>query len=49
LRIIRISIGDIHLQNLKSGEVQEIAENDFLRKLNLETIQNDEQEEKRIR
>ena len=34
-RLIRISIEDIHLEDLKPGEVKEVGEDDFFRKLRL--------------
>ncbi len=34
-RLIRISIEDIHLEELKPGEVKEVGEDDFFRKLRL--------------
>jgi len=34
-RLIRISIEDIHLEDLQPGEVFEMGEDDFFRKLRL--------------
>jgi len=36
-RLIRISIEDIHLDNLNPGEVREMTETDFFQKLHLDT------------
>jgi 23S rRNA pseudouridine2457 synthase len=36
IRLIRVSIEDLHLGNLKSGEIRELSEKDFFEKLHLD-------------